>query len=149
MTMPTYAVTGAFGHLGRLAVQELLARGVPASDVVAVVRTRGKAADLAGRGGPAFDLPELARIITEVTGAKVTYRDLPAGEYASWLQRTGLDEATAHFVAGLDASIARGDLETSSQDLAQLLGRPATSLTDVVGAAHDAVPNAARDSREH
>ena len=45
--------------------------------------------------------------------------------------------------------IARGDLETSSQDLAQLLGRPATPLTDVVGAAHDVVPNAARDSREH
>ena len=297
--MPTYAVTGASGHLGRLAVQELLARGVPASDVVAVVRTRGKAADLAGRGvqvreadysrpetlgaalagverlllvsssvagqraahhanviraaktagtsrvvytsmlnagdstsplanehrdseralgeagvpftvlrngydtegytgqigeyleageivgaagngristaprrdyaaaaaaalledeggsrtyelgGPAFDLPELARIITEVTGAKVTYRDLPAGEYASWLQRVGLDEATAHFVAALDASIARGDLETSSQDLAQLLGRPATPLAGVVAAAHDAVPDAARDSREH
>jgi len=48
--VPTYAVTGASGHLGRLAVQELLARGVPASDVVAVVRTRGKAADLADRG---------------------------------------------------------------------------------------------------
>src|SRR5487761_1775034 len=28
MTMPTYAVTGASGHLGCLAVQELLARGV-------------------------------------------------------------------------------------------------------------------------
>ena len=296
--MPTYAVTGASGHLGRLVVQELLARGVPASDVVAVVRARGKAADHAGRGvqvreadysrpetlgaaladverlllvsssapgqraahhanviraaktagtsrvvytsmlnagdstsplagehrdservlgeagvpfavlrngyytegytgqigeyleageivgaagdgkisaaprrdyaaaaaaalledeagsrtyelgGPAFDLPELARIITEVTGTKVTYRDLPAGEYASWLQRTGVDEATAHFIAALDASIARGDLQTSSQDLAQLLERPATPLADVVGAAHDAVPKAARDSRE-
>jgi NAD(P)H dehydrogenase (quinone) len=277
--MPTYAVTGASGHLGRLAVQELLARGVPASDVVAVVRTRGKAADLAGLGvqvreadysrpetlgaalagverlllvsssepgqrvahhtnviqaaktagtsrvvytsmlnadnttnplagehqdseralreadvpftllrngwytenytdqtgqyleageivgaaghgrisaasrpdyaaaaaaalleeeegnrtyelgGPAFGLSELARIITEVTGTKVTYRDLPVEEYASRLQRAGLDEATAHFVAALDASIARGDLETSSQDLAELLGRPATPLT--------------------
>jgi NAD(P)H dehydrogenase (quinone) len=297
--MPTYAVTGASGHLGRLAVQELLARGVPASDVVAVVRTRGKAADLAdhgvqvreadysrpqtlgaaltgverlllisssepgqrvahhtnviqaaktartsrivytsmlnaddatnplagehrdseqalreadvpftllrngwytenytdqigqyleageilgaadnGRisaasrqdyaaaaatalledeggnrtyelGGPAFDLPELARIITEVTGTKVTYRDLPAGEYASWLQRAGLDEATAHFVAALDAPIARGDLETNSQDLAQLLGRPATLLTEVISAAHDVVLIATRDSRQH
>ncbi len=48
--MPTYAVTGASGRLGRLAVQELLHRGVPASNVVAVVRTRGKAADLAERG---------------------------------------------------------------------------------------------------
>lgn len=100
-------------------------------------------------GGPAFDLPGLARVITEVTGAKVTYSDLPAGEYVSWLQRAGLDGATAHFVAALDASIARGDLETSSQDLAQLLGRPATPIAEVVGAAHDAVPNAARDSREH
>ena len=280
--MPTYAVTGASGHLGRLAVQELLARGVPAADVVAVVRTRGKAADLADRGvqvrgadysrpqtlgaaladvdrlllvsssepgrrvahhtnviqaakaagasrivytsmlnaddttsplagehqdteralgeadvpftllrngwytenytdqaaqyreageivgaagqgrisaasrqdyaaaaavallddeggnrtyelgGPAFDLPELARTITAVTGTKVTYRDLPAEEYAAWLQRAGLDEATAHFVAALDASIARGDLETSSRDLVHLLRRPATLLTGLL-----------------
>jgi hypothetical protein len=51
-------------------------------------------------------------------------------------------------VAALDASIARGDLETSSQDLAHLLGRPVTPLTDVVGAAYAAVPDAARGSRE-
>jgi len=50
MTMPTYAVTGASGHLGRLVVGELLARGVPASNVVALVRTWGNAADLAERG---------------------------------------------------------------------------------------------------
>jgi hypothetical protein len=34
-----------------------------------------------------------------------------------------------------DASIARGDLETRSQDLERLLGRPATSLADVIGEA--------------
>ena len=48
--MTTYAVTGATGHLGRLVVDELLARGVPAADVVAVVRNPGKATDLAARG---------------------------------------------------------------------------------------------------
>ena len=48
--MTTYAITGATGHLGRLAVHDLLARGVPASDVVALVRTPAKAADLAGAG---------------------------------------------------------------------------------------------------
>jgi uncharacterized protein YbjT (DUF2867 family) len=32
--MPACAVTGAAGHLGRLAVQELLVRGVAAFDVV-------------------------------------------------------------------------------------------------------------------
>jgi NAD(P)H dehydrogenase (quinone) len=296
--VPTYAVTGASGHLGRLAVAELLARGVPPSGVVAVVRSRGKAADLADRGvqvreadysrpqtlaaalagvgrlllvpssearqrvahhsnviqaaktagasrvvytsmlnaddttnplagehqdtekalrnagvpftvlrngwytenytdqigqyldageivgaagngrisaatrqdyaaaaatalldneagnptyelgGPAFDLAELARIITEVTGTQVTYRDLPVVEYASSLGRAGLDEPTAHFVAALDASIAAGDLETNSHDLAQLLGRPARLLTEVVGAAYDVLISA-RQSSQH
>ena len=44
--MTTYAVTGVTGHLGRLVVAELLARGVPATDVVALARTPEKAADL-------------------------------------------------------------------------------------------------------
>ena len=44
--MTTYAVTGSTGHLGRLVVQELLARGVPATDVVALARTPEKAATL-------------------------------------------------------------------------------------------------------
>ncbi len=86
-------------------------------------------------GGPAFDLFELARVISEVTGTPVTYHDLPVEEYAASLQQAGLDEATAQFVAALDASIAREDLQTDSQDLAQLLGRPATPLTDAVRAA--------------
>jgi hypothetical protein len=41
---------GTSGHLGRFAIKQLLARGVPPSHVVAVVRTRGKATSLAGRG---------------------------------------------------------------------------------------------------
>jgi hypothetical protein len=31
MTTPVYAVTGASGHLARFAIEQLLARGVPAS----------------------------------------------------------------------------------------------------------------------
>lgn len=284
--MPVCAVTGASGHLGRFAIQSLLARGVPPSNVVAVVRTRGKAVGLAERGvqvreadyarpqtlgsalvgvdrlllvsgnepgqrvvqhanvigaarmagvsrivftsmlhadrttspvagdyrdsermlreagvpftvlrnglymerytdrlseylqagemmgaagsgrisaaarqdyaaaaaaavlrnerenrtyelgGPAFGLPQLARVISEVTGTKVSYRDLPAKEYAEALQRAGLDEATARFVAAIDASIARGELETGSADLTNLLGRACRSLAEVVRVAH-------------
>jgi NAD(P)H dehydrogenase (quinone) len=44
------AVTGATGHLGRLVVTGLLDAGVPAAEVVAVVRAPEKAADLAARG---------------------------------------------------------------------------------------------------
>jgi NAD(P)H dehydrogenase (quinone) len=43
-------VTAATGHLGRLTVDALLARGVPAGEIVAAVRDTAKAADLAARG---------------------------------------------------------------------------------------------------
>jgi NAD(P)H dehydrogenase (quinone) len=49
----------------------------------------------------------------------------------------GLDAATAGFVAALDEALARGDLYTSSQDLARLIGRPATPLADVIRTALD------------
>ncbi len=69
MTSPVYAVTGASGHLGRLAIQELLARGVPSSELVAIVRTRGKVADLAERGVGVrvadYDRPDTLRAALE------------------------------------------------------------------------------------
>ncbi|MEU5580348.1 SDR family oxidoreductase [Streptomyces huasconensis] len=43
-------VTGATGNLGRLVIEGLLAAGVPAAEVAAVVRDKDKAADLAERG---------------------------------------------------------------------------------------------------
>lgn len=46
----TIAVTGATGHLGRLTLQALLNRGVPAGNLVALVRDPAKAADLAAQG---------------------------------------------------------------------------------------------------
>jgi hypothetical protein len=88
---------------------------------VAVARTRGKVADLAARGVQLCEAdharPEpwarlwpvcsdscssqLARIISEVAGTRVTYYYLPVEEYADVLQRAGLDQATARFVAAL------------------------------------------------
>ncbi|MCW2502767.1 MAG: NAD(P)-dependent oxidoreductase [Actinomycetia bacterium] len=44
------AVTGASGHFGQLAVEALLARGVPAGEIAAVARTPEKIAGLAKRG---------------------------------------------------------------------------------------------------
>ncbi|MFF1732741.1 SDR family oxidoreductase [Streptomyces sp. NPDC058247] len=43
-------VTGATGHLGRLVIDGLLAAGVPAERIAAVVRDKEKAAGLAARG---------------------------------------------------------------------------------------------------
>ncbi|MFC8599610.1 SDR family oxidoreductase [Isoptericola sp. NPDC057191] len=46
----TIAVTGTSGHLGRLVVESLLARGAAPADVVALARSTEKVADLAARG---------------------------------------------------------------------------------------------------
>jgi NAD(P)H dehydrogenase (quinone) len=46
-----------------------------------------------------------------------------------------MDRATAEFVAALDGSAARGELETDSPALENLLGRAPTSLHDAVRAA--------------
>jgi NAD(P)H dehydrogenase (quinone) len=48
--MTTYAVTGATGQLGSLAIDALLTRGVAPSDVVAIARDAGKATGLRDRG---------------------------------------------------------------------------------------------------
>ncbi|MER5620053.1 SDR family oxidoreductase [Streptosporangium sp. NPDC002544] len=86
-------------------------------------------------GGTPFTLTELATTITEVTGTKVVYRDVTVPELAGVLQSAGLDEGTAHFVAGLDGAIARGGLDTPGDDLSRLIGRPGTPPADAVRAA--------------
>ena len=48
--MTTYAVTGASGPFGRSAIETLIGSGVAPSDIVAIVRTPSKAADLAEKG---------------------------------------------------------------------------------------------------
>jgi NAD(P)H dehydrogenase (quinone) len=48
--MTTYGITGATGQLGRLVVAALLENGIAARDIVAIVRNREKAADLAAQG---------------------------------------------------------------------------------------------------
>jgi NAD(P)H dehydrogenase (quinone) len=89
-------------------------------------------------GGPAFTFDELAAAVSEVTGTPVVHRDMSVAEYTAALQEAGLDAGTAAMLAGMDASIARGDLETDRDDLARLLGRPATSLVEAVRAAYTA-----------
>lgn len=64
--MTTIAVTGATGALGTHVVEALLARGVAAADIVALVRTTGKAAPLAEKGVTVkafdYDAPDAAAL---------------------------------------------------------------------------------------
>ncbi|GLZ51573.1 SDR family oxidoreductase [Actinomycetospora sp. NBRC 106378] len=86
-------------------------------------------------GGPAFSMSDLAATITEVTGTTVVYRDLSPEAFVESMVDVGVDRGTAEFVAALETSIARGELETDSPALENLLGRAPTSLADAVRAA--------------
>ena len=73
-------------------------------------------------------------------------RSAGTGRISAAARRDYAAAPAARFVAALDASIARGELETSTQDLARLLGHPATPLAEVVGAAHNAASPAPEQS---
>lgn len=81
----TIAVTGTSGHLGRLVVESLLARGAAPADVVALARTTAKVADLADRGVVVreadYDRPETlvpaldgVEVLVLVSGSEVGQR---------------------------------------------------------------------------
>lgn len=86
-------------------------------------------------GGAAFSLQELADAVSEVTGAKVSYTDLPSDDLVKVLVGAGLPEPYAMLLADADLGLGRGELYVETTDLEGLLGRPATSLTNALRAA--------------
>lgn len=88
-------------------------------------------------GGTPFTLTELAVTISDVLDTHIAYRDMSVTDYTATLTAAGLPREMAAAVADADAGLARGELFTSSDDLAKLIGRPATT-------AREAVRNAAK-----
>jgi NAD(P)H dehydrogenase (quinone) len=86
-------------------------------------------------GGEAFTMTELAAEVARQTGVPVRYRNLPVAEYRAALVAAGLPEGYAGLLAETDVKIAEGELDTDSDDLPRLIGRPATPLADAVAAA--------------
>ncbi len=119
------AVTGATGHLGRLVIDGLL-KTVPASEIIAVVRTPEKAADLAALGVSVragdYTLPDTLR--PALAGADkvllISSSDLSAGSDARAAQHQAvIDAAKAEGVSLLAyTSILRAD--TSPLGLARV-----------------------------
>ncbi|MBM7278274.1 SDR family oxidoreductase [Gordonia rubripertincta] len=94
----------------------------------------------ADQGGKIYELggderityADLAKIIGEAAGKTVEYRDLPEAEYAKVLADNGIPEQFAAVLAGSDAGIARGELDTTSGDLQALIGRSSTPVAEIV-----------------
>jgi NAD(P)H dehydrogenase (quinone) len=107
-----------------------------AAAVLAEDGHEGAAYELAG--DTPLTLTELAAIVAETTGRDVAYTDLPVDAYAEILAGAGLPAPLNAVIADSSAAIGRGELTTTSGDLARLIGRPTTPVADTVRAAAQA-----------
>jgi NAD(P)H dehydrogenase (quinone) len=82
--------------------------------------------------GAPFTLSELAQVISEFSGKKVVYSDMPEKNYADLLIQAQLPPAFAHILADSDVGITRGELFSESKDLEKLIGHKPTPLAEVV-----------------
>ncbi|MHC1560021.1 NmrA family NAD(P)-binding protein [Actinomycetospora sp. C-140] len=106
-----------------------------AQAAVAALTGAASAGDVLELGGPGFTRAELAAEISRAAGRDVPYTDLSVDDFTAALVGAGLPEAFAAVLADSDRGAVAGWLSAPSDDLARLLGRPATPWREVVDAA--------------
>ncbi|MGW2646817.1 SDR family oxidoreductase [Streptomyces sp. NPDC001393] len=86
-------------------------------------------------GDEAWDFAEYAAELSRQTGKEIVYNAVSVEAFAGILTGAGLPGPLASILAGVDASIEKGELVVSSGDLSRLIGRPTTPLAEAVTAA--------------
>ncbi|GGQ13364.1 NAD(P)-dependent oxidoreductase [Streptomyces virginiae] len=86
-------------------------------------------------GDAAWSLGEYAAEVSALSGKEIAHADVPADEHLRILTGAGVPEGFAAIIVDVDAAIARGRLAGTSGDLARLIGRPTTPVTEAIGAA--------------
>jgi NAD(P)H dehydrogenase (quinone) len=111
------------------------ARAAYAAAAAAVLTGQGHQGKVYELGGdPAWTYAELAAQIARTAGTPVVYRNLSPGQHQQALADAGLPPHYAEILVDADQAIAAGHLLVRSGDLANLIGRPTTSLADAVAA---------------
>jgi NAD(P)H dehydrogenase (quinone) len=112
------------------------ARADYAAAAAAVLTRDGQAGQVYELAGDsAYTLSELAAEIAKQSGKAVVYNDLPEAAYAAALVQVGLPEGFAALLADSDVGASTGGLFDDGRQLSQLIGRPTTSMAEVVRAA--------------
>ncbi|MQA33554.1 NmrA family NAD(P)-binding protein [Modestobacter roseus] len=83
-------------------------------------------------GPAALDLADVAALLTELTGRPVRRVVVDDEEWAAGLIGHGVPEGQARMLLGMFAASRRGEFAATGPLLAELLGRPATPLRDVL-----------------
>lgn len=104
------------------------------AEAAAVVLTssghHGKVYELAG--DDAYTLNDLAAELSNQSGKHIPFNNLPEEEYSAVLKSFGLPAGIAQAIASWDVGISQGDVFDDGKILSGLIGRPTTSLTQVV-----------------
>ncbi|MGW3206496.1 NAD(P)H-binding protein [Streptomyces sp. NPDC001135] len=86
-------------------------------------------------GDEAWGFAEYAAELSRQTGKEITYTPVSVEAFTGVLTGAGLPGPLAAVLAGVDASVEKGELVISSGDLSRLIGRPTTPLAEAVTAA--------------
>ncbi|WP_327728208.1 SDR family oxidoreductase [Streptomyces sp. NBC_00487] len=126
------AVTHAAGE-GRVSSA---ARADYAAAAVAVLTGEGHENQTYELGGDtAWSFAEYAAELSKQTGKEIANNPVPVEALTGILTGAGLPEPLAATLAGVDASIEKGELVVSSGDLSRLIGRPTTPIADSIAVA--------------
>jgi NAD(P)H dehydrogenase (quinone) len=86
-------------------------------------------------GDQAWSFAEYAAELSRQTGKEIGYSAVPAEALVGILTGAGLPEPFAQILAGVDASIEKGELVVSTGDLSRLTGRPTSPISEAITAA--------------
>jgi NAD(P)H dehydrogenase (quinone) len=127
------AVTQAAGE-GRVASAS---RADYAAAAVAVLTGEGhEKATYELSGDSAWSFAEYAAELSRQTGQEIGYNAISTQEYADMLTGpAGLPAPLAEILAGVEASIEKGELADTSGELSRLTGRPTTPISESIAAA--------------
>lgn len=131
-TVERGVLAGAGGE-GRVAGAARVDYAEAAAAVLLADDQAGKVYELGG--DERLTLAELAAKMSEAAAKPVAYQDLPVAQFQSVLEAAGVPAVYAEMLAGADAGIQAGALDTDSGDLRRLIGRESTPVLDVLRAA--------------
>jgi len=86
-------------------------------------------------GDEAWSFAEYAAELSRQTGKEIVYNSVSTEALQGILAGAGLPAPFAAILAGVDASIEKGELAISTGDLSRLAGRPTTPLAEAVAVA--------------
>ncbi|MDX3842652.1 SDR family oxidoreductase [Streptomyces europaeiscabiei] len=123
------AVTHAAGE-GRVSSA---ARADYAAAAVAALTGEGHENQTYELGGDvAWSFAEYAAELSGQTGKEIANNPVSGDALVGILTGAGLPEGFAAILAGVDASVEKGELVVSSGDLSRLIGRPTTPIADSI-----------------